>query len=141
MNNYENVLAVLSDESSEIGKSLRRIIDGEISMPNVPFPTMGGLVFWNNIADCNGWRLQQNMITQHARILDNNDVRIAWGTISAMKRLMDRLLAYVRNSNNSNKQESLNVMDKLKKLKELLDVGAITHEEFNNKKSTLMKRI
>ena len=36
---------------------------------------------------------------------------------------------------------SINAMEMLKKLKELLDVGAITQEEFDQKKAELMKQI
>ena len=61
------------------------------SMPNVPFPTMGGKVFWNELAECKGWRLQKNMITQHCRILDPDDVRRAWGGDDAMERLFGKL--------------------------------------------------
>ncbi len=49
------------------------------SLPNIPVKTMGGKVFWNDLAQSNGWRLQQNMITHHCRILDPNNVRRAWG--------------------------------------------------------------
>ena len=137
---YSEVLGHLG-ESSEIGKGLRRILDGELSMPNIPFQTMGGLVFWNNIAECNGYRLQQNMITQHARILDPDDVRIAWGTISGMTRAMERMVRYVREAENERKSQSFDAIDKLKRLKELLDLGAITQAEFDSKKSDLMTRI
>ena len=75
---------------SENGNFLE-LLNKEISMPNIPFPTMGGKVMWNTIAEYNGWKLQQNMITQHARILDANDIRRAWGTISAMEKAMKRI--------------------------------------------------
>ena len=38
-------------------------------------------------------------------------------------------------------KNSINAMEMLKKLKELLDVGAITQEEFDQKKAELMKQI
>jgi hypothetical protein len=41
-----------------------------LEMPNVEFPTMGGEVFWNNLAESGGWRIQQNKVTRHCRILD-----------------------------------------------------------------------
>ena len=49
------------------------------SLPNVPFKTMGGKVFWNDLQEYNGWRLQKNMLTRHCRILDPNNIRRAWG--------------------------------------------------------------
>ncbi|MGN1339889.1 MAG: hypothetical protein ACI4WS_06320 [Oscillospiraceae bacterium] len=67
-----------------LGTIIEKMAD-EGSLPNVPTSTMGGEVWWNDLAECNGWRLQQNTLTQHARILDPDDVRRAWGSLSAMK--------------------------------------------------------
>lgn len=58
------------------------LIDG--MMPNIPFPTMGGEFFWNNLAEENGWRVQQNTFTGHCRILDADDIRRAWGSEQAI---------------------------------------------------------
>ncbi|MCI7349160.1 MAG: hypothetical protein MSH60_00215 [Ruminococcus sp.] len=66
-------------------------IISKFSMPNVNFPTMGGILFWNDIANVNGWRMQQNTITQHIRILDPQDVRRAWGGMEAMERIFERI--------------------------------------------------
>lgn len=140
MSEYNEVLKALSSDN-ELGKGLRRIIDGEISMPNIPLKTWGGHVFWNNIAECNGWRLQQNMFTQHARILDENDVRIAWGTVSAMTRLIDRMAKYVHDNKKMQEQESIEAAEKLKILKGLMDMGAITPKEYEQKKRELIEKI
>lgn len=61
------------------------------SMPNINFPTMGGILFWNDIANVNGWRMQQNTLTQHIRILDPDNVRRAWGGLDAMERIFDKI--------------------------------------------------
>lgn len=66
-------------------------IISKFSMPNVNFPTMGGILFWNDIANVNGWRMQQKTITQHIRILDPQDVRRAWGGMEAMERIFERI--------------------------------------------------
>ncbi len=63
----------------------------DVSLPNINFPTMGGAVFWNDLAEYNGWRVQQNTLTQHCRILDPDDVRRAWGGMDAMEKLFKRL--------------------------------------------------
>ena len=77
---------------------LKAVHTGEIhdllrktSMPNIPTVTMGGKIFWNELAECKGWRLQKNMITQHCRILDPQDIRRAWGGDDAMERLFQKL--------------------------------------------------
>lgn len=137
---YAEILSELSSDS-EISKELREIIANEISMPNIPFPTLGGLVFWNNIAECNGWKFQQNMITHHARILDKDDVRIAWGTVDEMGELMEKMISYLQKKRNLEKNQNLIAMEEIKSLKELLDIGAITQEEFKTKKEELLNYI
>lgn len=62
-----------------------------LSMPNINFPTMGGETFWDDIANVNGWRLQRNKLTRHARILDPDDFRRAWGGMEAMEESLRRL--------------------------------------------------
>lgn len=62
------------------------------SFPNIPFPTMGGKIWWNTIAKEKGWKVQQNQFTHHVRILDSNDVRRAWGTESAMEELFRKII-------------------------------------------------
>lgn len=134
---YENVLKVLSGNSSE-SNSLLKILDAELSLPNIPMPTLGGEVFWDNIAEYGGWKLQQNMFTHHARILDSNNIRIAWGTINGMEKAMDRMVRCLHKYDSPHsqvpQQDRLGSLDELKKLKELLDIGAITQEEFSSKK-------
>lgn len=39
-------------------------------------PTMGGKVWWRLIDEKNGIRLQQNYVTGHYRLLDENDCRL-----------------------------------------------------------------
>jgi len=45
---------------------------------------MGGSVFWNDLANYNGWRVQKNMFAQHCCALNPDDVRVAWGGYEAM---------------------------------------------------------
>lgn len=140
MSNYDEVLGALGGASA-LSTALRGILDRE--MPNIPFPTMGGQFFWNTIASGGGYRLQQNMITGHARILDDDDIRIAWGGIDAMTRVLDRMLKYMKENSSSENtgNTKIEAMEQLKKLKELLDIGAITQQEFEQKKAALMEKI
>lgn len=135
---YIKVLKRLG-EGSKISDELLGILDAEIAMPNIKFPTMGGKVFWTDIVVYGGWRLQQNDITHHARILDSEDVRIAWGTINGMYRAMDRLVQAVQRYDEKkvDSSEDIKYMEELITLKNLLDIGAITEEEFNEKKKRL----
>ena len=38
--------------------------------------TMGGYLWWKNLSEYNGYRLQQNVISQHFRILDTDNYRL-----------------------------------------------------------------
>lgn len=62
-----------------------------LNLPNVEFPTMGGVFFWDNLAENDGWRIQRNKLTKHCRVLDPADTRIAWGTETGMKEAFERL--------------------------------------------------
>lgn len=47
--------------------------------PNTLMPTLGGAQFWNDEKLHGGWRVQRNILTDHCRLLDADDVRRAWG--------------------------------------------------------------
>lgn len=71
-------------------KNIGRICDIVGEMPNIEFPTMGGLLFWDTLAEVAGYKLQKNKLTGHCRILDSDDTRIAWGSESELaKKLRD----------------------------------------------------
>ncbi|MCI9545772.1 MAG: hypothetical protein HFH60_03645 [Lachnospiraceae bacterium] len=131
------------DKNTDVARELLNILDMELSLPNIPFPTMGGEVFWNTLVEYNGWKLQQNMFTHHARILNSDNIRIAWGTINGMEKAMDRMVRHLHKYEKpaSNSCDRLGSMEELKKLKELLDMGAITEQEFQDKKNKIMKTI
>lgn len=59
--------------------------------PNIKFPTMGGEVFWDDLDSRGGYRLQQNKVTGHCRILDDNDERVAWGDEGQMRAELRKL--------------------------------------------------
>ena len=72
---------------------LRRLLGGEeasgsVMVPqtrtNVDFPVVDAGFWWDMVAETNGWKLERNKITGHARILDPNQVRKAWGTLEDM---------------------------------------------------------
>ncbi|MCY6483950.1 SHOCT domain-containing protein [Clostridium aestuarii] len=115
-------------------------------MPNWEMSTAGGKVFWNNLIECNGWRLQQNKLTGHCRILDPNDYRKAWGSESVMRNAINRILqmqqsketSYNNSSINENKEELLKTLEKLG---ELRDKGILSQEEFNEKKVKILSQI
>lgn len=55
--------------------------DAEPSLrPNLPSPTLGGMQFWGDELFFQKWRIQTNVLTGHCRLLDEQNVRHAWGT-------------------------------------------------------------
>ncbi len=50
---------------------------------NVPLPTAGGNQWWTDHRYRAGWRIQQNALTGHWRLLDDKDVRRCWGSRAA----------------------------------------------------------
>lgn len=55
----------------------------ERSFLNLQTPTLGGKQLWTDFQWRNGWRIQQNVLTKHWRLLDANNIRHAWGTRAA----------------------------------------------------------
>ena len=63
--------------------------------PNVKMPTLGGNVWYDNIFEVDGWRLQQQRtagLKSHYRILDPRNVRAAW--VLSPQTLLDALCSY-----------------------------------------------
>ena len=65
-----------SSDDSDIG-------GGDGGNLNVPLPTLGGKQFWTDFRWRNGWRVQQNALTKHWRLLDEHNIRRAWGNKQA----------------------------------------------------------
>ncbi|QDV22374.1 esterase/lipase family protein [Aureliella helgolandensis] len=53
------------------------------SLPNLKIPTLGGKQFWTDYQWRQGWRVQQNALTGHWRLLDFQNFRHAWGSREA----------------------------------------------------------
>ncbi|MGD8190929.1 helix-turn-helix transcriptional regulator [Brevibacillus ginsengisoli] len=74
---------ILGDEPFEVIETLAH--DG-IDSPKDK--TLGGKLFWKEIANKGAFRLQQNIISQHYRILDSEDYR--WYSSFEKEEAMDR---------------------------------------------------
>lgn len=60
------------------------------SLFNLQLPTAGGKQFWTDHCWRDGWRIQQNAVTGHWRLLDAGNVRHAWGSRRACERVLSR---------------------------------------------------
>ena len=59
-------------------------------LPNLPLRTLGAKQFWGDRFTCGGWRIQENVLTGHCRLLDPDDVRRAWGGWEACRTAFER---------------------------------------------------
>ena len=81
---------------------LARLLGGEASdmvralafedlRPTYP-PTMGGRVWWRTIEERNGFRIQQNILSQHYRALDSQNGRVCSSfDLEQVRRQVDEL--------------------------------------------------
>lgn len=67
------------------------IFDGDMDPLNIPFPTAGGKVFWEELEHIGCYALQRNLFTQLCRILDENNIRVAWGEEGPMRAKLRKL--------------------------------------------------
>ena len=119
-------------------------VDKEIDIPiNLSIRVMNVGIFWDTLVQINGWEIQKNKITKHARIIDNNNIRRAWGTVNGMYKVLNRLTESMDNNTNiatvQNNENPLS--EKLKILKELLDSGSITQEDYDKTKEKILEQL
>ena len=61
--------------------SLVTPMNAEVTKVNIPFPTLGGRLFWSDIQVQADWRIQQHVWTGHYRLLAANNIRYCWGSL------------------------------------------------------------
>lgn len=61
--------------------------------PNIALPTLGGRQVWADRYLHSGWRIQENVLTGHARLLDPRDIRRCWGPYDACRAEFERIRA------------------------------------------------
>ena len=66
------------------------ILDAEFNLPNIKWQVVDGGIFWTDLDKYKNCRLQQNSVSKSARILDEDNYRIAWGTVNGMRKILDR---------------------------------------------------
>jgi len=59
--------------------------------PNFPTATLGGQMYWSDELVHHHWRIQQNVLTGHYRLLDDRNFRRAWGTFDECRLVFDDL--------------------------------------------------
>ena len=59
--------------------------------PQPGMPTLGGRLFWGDVCFRAGYRIQQNVFTQHFRLLDPTDRRCTSGTLAECRDVLERI--------------------------------------------------
>lgn len=59
--------------------------------PNVATPTLGGKQFWTDEVIFHEWRIQRSTITDNFRLIDENDVRRAWGSFTECREKLEEI--------------------------------------------------
>ncbi len=72
------------------GKSRQAVDQKQEPQPESPprrrgTKTLGGRQFWGDRFYCHGWKIQQNVITGHHRLIDDKDFRFASGTFDVCR--------------------------------------------------------
>ena len=136
-------LAIIAQNPKLIGVILERLG----LMPNIEMPTLGGEVFWTDIASHNGWRVQKNNVFGNCRILDPKDVRKAWGgktdILHAFTYLVENINKYQLESQEevTHDAPSVDPTETLAKLGQLYRDGVLTKEEFESKKKKYLNML
>jgi len=58
---------------------------------NLTSPTLGGKQFWTDELVFHDWRVQRNVLTNHSRLLDDKDLRRAWGSFEECREQLESL--------------------------------------------------
>jgi pimeloyl-ACP methyl ester carboxylesterase len=56
-----------------------------------PVPTWGGKQFWSDELFFHQWRIQRSALTGHCRLLDEHDLRHAWGTFDQCQAALEQI--------------------------------------------------
>ena len=72
-------LTLLSIPSLSLAQSIEPQADEAVGYWNAALQTMGGKQFWTDVEHLDGWRVQEHASTGHFRLLDDKDIRRAWG--------------------------------------------------------------
>ena len=114
-------------------KVLMEAVNADMPLPNIPAKAKEESKVWHTLTEYNGFKLQQNVVTQHARILDSNNIRIKWGTMEGMDKAFDRMIERMEKNRKAVTEVAEGhetMIAKLKEIKDLNEQGIITDEEY-----------
>jgi pimeloyl-ACP methyl ester carboxylesterase len=127
------------------------VLDQLDKLPTAAGRTLGGPLWWRDLANVHRWRIQQNTVFENCRLLDPQNTRRAWW--GSKKGMLDAFVKLSRQQSSPVAEEEAagaavllkidpkHVPQMLKELAELRDSGVITEAEFQEKKNKLLNLI
>ncbi len=80
------------DTTSEAEEDSFSLMPNKIPKLQIDMKTMGGRQFWGDVLFFRGYRIQQNVLTQHYRLLDPEDIRREWGTEQECTQALQKII-------------------------------------------------
>ncbi len=80
---------IIASEEPEFPDLKRKI--KEIQKKVIPKSTLGGRLFWGDVQFFQGWKIQQNVLTKHYRLLNSLDQRQESGTLEECQKKLQEL--------------------------------------------------
>ncbi|MCA9065275.1 MAG: hypothetical protein KDA96_19535 [Planctomycetaceae bacterium] len=62
---------------------------GDLEIPQSGMPTLGGMQFWGDVRFLQGWKIQENVLTGHFRLLNPDQRRFASGSREVCDRMLE----------------------------------------------------
>ncbi|QDU08433.1 alpha/beta fold hydrolase [Gimesia aquarii] len=80
------VICAQEPDNSSVQKKIE-----EIQKKVLPINTMGGRQFWGDVQFFQGWKIQQNVLTKHYRLLNSSDQRYESGTLEECQKRLEEI--------------------------------------------------
>ena len=79
---------------SSIAQQTTDIEQERMSLDSLKFKikTLGGKQFWTDVCNIGGWRIQENAVSGHARLIDPKNVRHESGSLDQCRQRLDKLI-------------------------------------------------
>lgn len=83
--------AAADDDDKQTDVKDKKTPESEDDETSWTMKTLGGRQFWGDVHFLRGWKIQQNIITGHYRLLDDHDYRFESGTFDSCKQKLDEI--------------------------------------------------
>ena len=74
----------------KVGEKINDVADAVLRF-NIRTRTLGGKQFWTDYLVQHQWRIQRNAVTNHYRLLNDDNYRHAWGTFMQCKKSLEEI--------------------------------------------------